>query len=518
MQELVVKKIRLSSGLLKLTVSGGADKPEVTLRPACKTAPAFPIMAERAGKKNRETIWILTLQAGTLPLTRGDWEFSFLQPLGAKIRQSILLRGSSLVRESLLIFPMAGDGNRLILRVRPLTDYDTGAVRAKERLAFILAVLLRRIGIGRTARVIFEKFCAQAQDNGYAFFCYCMQQASPERKRHIYYILDRRMPAWKEVKAAWGRQVVPFMSLKHMLLMQLAPLYIASESRYHGYLWQTRPNPVFRDIRRGSHRILFLQHGVTALKRVEGVFGVHGYNPMTWFAVTSPGEQEIVTRYLGYTKEQAPILGFVRWDDLKDRSDPSRPMILMMPTWRAWLESADEETFRKSEYCQTYRSLLSYPELGDFLTRYGARLCFYIHPKLAGMLGSFARASRPGIELIPYGSRKLSDLIMECTCLVTDYSSVCWDACFLSRPVLFFQFDAQEYLACTGSYLDFRTELPGESARSIPELLSLLEKTAAGQWKESPRASSAVSRMLPLKDRGNAERTAAFIISQEGFL
>ena len=528
-----VQKIRLSRGVLRLWIRAAApeaqgpasgtqaERTKLFLHPAGQSGPVYPFTyRESTGSRRQDACRLLRLDLKKLPLTRGDWECSMALPLDDRIRRSILLRGSSTVLPGtkLLAFPMAGDGSRLILRVRPRTAYDTARIWVKERFAFALASVLKRLGTGRTDRVIFEKFCAQAQDNGYAFFRYCMRKTPPERRRRIYYILDRHSAVWKDVKAAWGRQVVPFMSLKHMLLMQLAPLYIASESRYHGYLWQTRPNPVFRDIRRGSHRILFLQHGVTALKRVEGVFGKNGYNPMTWFAVTSPGEQRIVTRYLGYTEEEAPILGFVRWDELKDHSDPASPVILVMPTWRAWLENVDAQTFSASVYCRTYQKLLTDPGLLKLLEENHATLCFYIHPKLSEMLQAFSQNTGSLIRLIPYGSRNLSELIMECACLVTDYSSVCWDVCRLSKPTVFFQFDADRYLAETGSYLDFASELPGERAETIPELTALLKKTAAEGWQENPAALAAARRMLPAGDCENAERTAAFIISREGIL
>ena len=41
--------------------------------------------------------------------------------------------------------------------------------------------------------------------------------------------------------------------------------------------------------------------------------------------------------------------------------------------------------------------------------------------------------------------------------LITDYSSVAWDFCYLDKPVLFFQPDLDTYLELRGAYLDLRT-------------------------------------------------------------
>ena len=457
-----------------------------------------------------------------LPLHQGDWvllaaslpegEFTIL-PLSATLRRRLLFRGASVVmnQSRLLAFPMAGDQDRLMIRVRPRTIYDTSRIWLMERIAWAVGLVGRQLGVGRDILVIFEKFCAQAQDNGFAYFEWCMQQLPEKKRRQVYFILDRRHPDWPVLKKTYGVRLVAFMSFKHMCLMMLSGLYIASESRYHGYLWQTRPNPLFRDIRNSRHRILFLQHGVTALKRVEKVFGRQGYNPMTWFAVTSPGEQEIAIRFLGYTARQAPILGFTRWDRLKDCQDPLHPRVLLMPTWRSWLEKADEESFAESEYYQVYEKLLTSPRFTGFLKEMGISVSFYIHPKLAGLLGAFHQAGGEGIRLISYGSERLDQLIMESSALITDYSSICWDFCYLSKPVIFYQFDAARYLETTGSYLNFETDLPGERVFDEAELIRAVRRLADGGWKPSEEAKSRASVMLPRRDGQNCARTDAFV-------
>ncbi len=81
-----------------------------------------------------------------------------------------------------------------------------------------------------------------------------------------------------------------------------------------------------------KHNILFLQHGVTALKRVHPIFGMKGSSPMTHFTTTSRFEHKIIVENFGYEDGDAPILGFTRWDVLEDTSKPEEKIILAMPT------------------------------------------------------------------------------------------------------------------------------------------------------------------------------------------
>lgn len=83
----------------------------------------------------------------------------------------------------------------------------------------------------------------------------------------------------------YGNQVIPFMSFKHILYALASKIYVGSDSKKHLYIWRAKPN--FISNRISKKDILFLQHGVTALKRVDGIFGRKGSSPMTYFTTTS---------------------------------------------------------------------------------------------------------------------------------------------------------------------------------------------------------------------------------------
>ena len=68
----------------------------------------------------------------------------------------------------------------------------------------------------------------------------------------------------------YGKNVVPFMSTRHMLYMLAARIYVASDARSHGFAWKPKPNIISRES--SKRPILFLQHGVTALKKSGPAF------------------------------------------------------------------------------------------------------------------------------------------------------------------------------------------------------------------------------------------------------
>lgn len=467
----------------------------------------------------REKTLLLTLPVPALELYAGDWKLtlydqtadsSYIPVLSSRLRIRLILGNYSVKRGNFLFFPLGSKGHQLVLRCRTASRYDGLSTRLKEFGAFGLYKLTRPLWKNKNIWLVFEKYCISAQDNGFYFFRYCMEQLPPKERSHIYFILDRNSRQWDSLEN-YRKQVIPFMSFRHIFYMLIADLYVASDARPHGYIWEPLPNLISREINR--HPIFFLQHGVTALKRVDHIFGKNGFTPMTYFAVTSSEEQKIVTEHFGYDREHTPIVGFARWDALENKADSGDKNILVMPTWRSWLEGKSDEFFCSSGYYRTYMSLFQNQELLSFLEETETTLTFYIHPKLREFMKNFhTQSSR--IRLIPFGEAALNELIMKCSMLVTDYSSVCWDVYYLGKPVLFYQFDLELYEETNGSYIDMEKELFGDRCIEENQLTALIKEYVRNDFQEKEAYRKMREKAFAFGDRNNCRRTYDYIKKQ----
>lgn len=408
-----------------------------------------------------------------------------------------------------VVFPYATVGSKLAMVHRPWTEADNGITKLKEWSAFFLYYMFLPYWHRRHIWLVYEKFCSLAQDNGYAFFSYCMQQS--DAKKHIYYVMDPSSPEYGKL-AEYQHNVVDFMSFRHMLYALAASIYIGSDAKSHLYQWRPKPSVVRKLIARRP--IFFLQHGVTAFKRVDYLFGKRGSSPMTYFLTTSHAEQNVVVDNFGYDSRHAPVLGFSRWDLLQNTADPSHPTILLMPTWRQWLEDVDDQTFLGSEYYQMYSSLINSPQLAEFLEQHNATLKFFIHPKMSAQLRHFGSISK-SIELIDLGSAPLNELIMECSMLITDYSSVAWDVLYMDKPVAFYQFDQARYIDEVGSYIDLNKALPGPLAKTEDKLIAALNKCADRGFTLDKKSKKRASKWFDFRDDRNRKRTYDFLKSED---
>ena len=356
--------------------------------------------------------------------------------------------------------------------------------------------------------IVYEKFCKMAQDNGYYFFKYCMENLDEKEKKNIYYVIDKRSDEYKNVEK-YGKHVIDFMSVKHMLYIMSMSICISSDSKSHLYAWRTKPSLVKRAI--GKKKELFLQHGVTALKQVHQLFGKNGTSSMEYFVTTGRVEQEIAINELGYNEKTAPITGFARWDVLEDKQSNKEKFILLMPTWRSWLEEVSDNQFLVSDYYKKYSSLLQSPRLNQILKDTNTRLIFYIHPKFAGYIDNFKAAVSNRVTYIPFGKIPLNELMMRCSMLITDYSSVCWDVYYMDKPVLFYQFDYDMYNQAHGSYINMENDLFGNRSTTEDALLNDVEYFANNGFVENEKDRIAAPKYFEYRDNNNSKRIYDFL-------
>ncbi len=415
------------------------------------------------------------------------------------------------VNEKDILFPYCTRANTLAFTFREKTPYDTAAFRRREGVATVLYLLGRPFLKMKKIWIVFEKFSQTAQDNSYYFFRYCMEELPQHERKRIYYVIDKKSADHQKI-AKYGRNVIDYMSLRHMIYAMAMKICISTDSMAHLYLWRPKPSYVFEQIKKKPE--FFLQHGVTAMKQVHKLFGKNGSSPMAYFVATSQLEQDIIVKNFRYARKNVPITGFARWDVLEDKQKEDDRFVLVMPTWRSWLEEVREEEFLMSEYYQNYISLLTDPALTDLLEKENFRLELFMHPKFASYIEGFRDKISGRVSCEGFGKEPLNEVMMRCSMLITDYSSVCWDVLYMEKPVIFYQFDREQYLDVHGSYIDFETDLPGTLANSNPEVIDALRSYAASGFRIHEADLEKSRHYFEYKDQDNSKRTAEFLLER----
>lgn len=409
--------------------------------------------------------------------------------------------------DGMILFPYVSSSREISIQYRVKGDYDGIKFRFKERLGLARFVFTYPLLKKKKIMLVFEKACAMAQDNGYYFFKYCMDNnMEKELGYNIYYVIDRNAPDRVKIEK-YSDNIIDFMSTKHMAYALAADLLVSTDARQHIYPQRRKGSILFHFVKRA--KLVFLQHGVTAMKKVDFFYGRQGGGRCEAFITTSEYEQKIIVDNFGYTAKEAPITGFARWDVLEDKSQNSRE-ILIMPTWRSWLDDATDEIFMESDYYKHYTRLLQSPKLEKMLEEEDLYLNFYLHTKFRDYISNF-NIHGDRIKLMTFGETPLNELMMRCKLLVTDYSSVAWDVFYQKKPVVFFQFDREEYLDIHGSYMDFETELFGKNVLDIDELCDTITMHARNGFKLPEELKKRHSYYYKYVDDQNSKRICEYI-------
>ena len=123
------------------------------------------------------------------------------------------------------------------------------------------------------------------------------------------------------------------------------------------------------------------------------------------------------------------------------------------------------------------------------------------------------------IDLLPKDADITKEL-MKSKILITDYSSVAYDFYYLKKPVIFFQFDKEEYESKVGSYVDLENELFGEGVYNIDECVKKIVEISENNFKYIPQTEERInklrSRFLKYEDKENCKRVYNLILTKLG--
>ena len=104
----------------------------------------------------------------------------------------------------------------------------------------------------------------------------------------------------------------------------------------------------------------------------------------------------------------------------------------------------------------------------------------------------------------------VNDLLFAVDLLVTDYSSIVYEYSTLGRPVLFYAYDLEEYVASRDFYEPYETFVPGRIVRTFDELLDAIRRDEYEVEKVAPFAA----RHFDHLDGGSTDRVIDLILSR----
>lgn len=368
----------------------------------------------------------------------------------------------------------------------------TKKMRYKQFFGTVLASIVNICFPFRRPNLIFEKLSFRAQESAFSYFKYVNRFYKNEKN---YFIIKKESPDYTKLEGL--SNVVIHGSFKHFYLLIRSNLFISSETPGHAYFWRENMGLTSNVVRTKPY--VFLQHGVLGFKKLDNLFYGDRLTAPVRLITSSQFEQDIVTQQLEYDVERAPITGLARWDliDLKQERTNLRDKVLLFYTWRPWLDDVDDATFVQSEYFLSIKAAIrSLKEMN-----LDKQIVVMMHPKMHAALNDNEILN---IKLWTDEDGPLNELMSSVAVLITDYSSLSWEAYYREIPVIFDMFDQQRYEKEVGSYIDLNQVPFGNKV--IKNLRDSLETVITRQYQLSEEELKNKKQYFAFEDQNASQR------------
>jgi len=309
---------------------------------------------------------------------------------------------------------------------------------------------------------------------------------------NAWFVVSRNSPDWQRLRQESFR-LVPYGSRRWKLLMMSADVLVSS----HIDNYVVRPLAVKRyGVPRW--RFVFLQHGVIQSDLSRWL----NTKQVDLFVTSSVAEHESIisdSSPYTFTGREVKLLGLPRHDSLRGKRNAvpaaEQKLLLVMPTWRKNLlgESLNlannrrvMDNFAQSEYAVQYSELLTSERLRILASENGLTLAFMPHPNMAAYLSHLNLPS--DVSIFTYEKDDVQQVLARAAMVVTDYSSVAFDAAVVNVPVVYFQFDRESFHAgghiARSGYFDYERDGFGPVCITLSEvenaIAELIMPTADG--------------------------------------
>jgi glycosyltransferase involved in cell wall biosynthesis len=338
---------------------------------------------------------------------------------------------------------------------------------------------------------------------------------------NAWFVIRPESSDWPRLRRTYGDRAVAHGSFRWKMLMLNCEWFVSS----HADLAIVTPSAVMRIAGGRTWKYAFLQHGVIK----DDLSLWLNARDIDMFVTSTRPELESVagdgTTYV-YTTKEARNTGLPRFDRLlaKGAAVPSddRKLVIVAPTWRTWLtlpidrrsnrrDVSDE--FWSSEYFRTWDAVLRSPAVAEAIARRGWRLAFMPHPNMQPVL---ARMDLPGhVEALTFAGNDVQDLYAHCALLVTDYSSVAFNAAYLDRPVVYFQFDRDAMMSGAHmgreGYFDYERDGFGPVATHLDAAIRAIVEAIEHGPEPTPEYAARIEATFVNRDGGACRRVVAAI-------
>ncbi len=312
----------------------------------------------------------------------------------------------------------------LILTIRDRNITDSRIERVKVVLAFVCSKIL----FCWKPILLFEKNAARYEESASVVY----ERLIDDGYKNAYFVLDKNYEFREQIGVKYQKNVINKCSFKHYLCFFSAVTLIGSEAKAHAFELRPISRLVARKLNHSPYNYVFLQHGVMYMislnssrrEMFKSKEQIKGIKERT--VVSSELEAEHFQKYGKRRRESLYICGLPKYD--RNKWNDTADKIVVMITWRPWEYGQSLEDIQKTTYFQMLKSIVSHiPE------EYYDKLLVLPHPLVEKQMKSNQNLLSSYIPM----SAKYDTILQDTKLLITDYSSISYDAFYRGANIIF---------------------------------------------------------------------------------
>lgn len=374
----------------------------------------------------------------------------------------------------------------------------------------------RLLNIRTKKNILLSDRPEKAQDNAEAIFRY-INSSRKDIARHTYFVISKKSADYKRLKKI-GKVVSP-KSIKHKLLFINAK-YVMCSHLMRSFFSPFELNHLDHYMDLIDYKFVWLQHGIAIPDISRAAFK---YKENVDFAITSIKKEYDSFCKSDYMYEPGEVIltGMPRFDYLKNNP---KKIITIIPTWREFLSGkiletgfhATKEGFEKTKYYESYSQVLSSGKLRKLLEKNDYILQFVLHPGMKGYFEYFKKFASKNVRIIDASKANYKEIFSESQLLITDYSSVFFDFSYLNKPIIFFQFDQDDFFKYHYTKPNFSYEKDGfgDIITNVTALINKITYYFDKKFKVEGKYLSRIKNTFVYNDNKNCERVIDTVIGK----
>lgn len=400
--------------------------------------------------------------------------------------------GPLFIHDGVTIYLRQNKNNRAFLVVRDTNRYDYPEEQQRLERAKEKSKELK----DRDIILMYEKNCCKYEESASVLY----EKLIDKGYDNVYFIVDTSIPTVQDLPDKYKKNLIEKDSDKHLEYFFACSKFISTETIDHSLQLRIANKSAQDKITGGGLMYVFLQHGVMYMVSLNSEMRV-GFKQKTGYklhrtVVSSEAEARHFIDLAGMERDDLYITGLAKFDKCWRSGDADK--IIIMPTWRRWETNQAKKDVESTGYFKMIETMYyAVPEDKR------DKVIILPHP----LMSERFRDEEGGLG----GSIVLADsydrVFRDCSLLITDYSSIAYDAFYRGANVVFYWKDKDECMEHygEGTFLMLNEDnVFGEVCMNGEEITKAVEELYNRPQRE--RDLERYGKIVEFHDGQNSER------------